>query len=111
MSPYGWVITIDKISGEEGETFTTPGEKNDVGVMGPRDIPEAMAAALQAGEGLSFRMLDDDGIVYYHGRYLKDGDTPGDLSEDAFGPLDDYGTIHAGCVVIQYYRDHRWETL
>lgn len=44
-----------------------------------------------------FRMLDDDGEVYYTG-YTDDNQT-----EEAFAPLDDYGTPNAGCTSIEYY--------
>jgi len=52
-----------------------------------------------------FRMLDDDGIVYYVG-YCEDGD-----SEEAFNPLDDYGMPNDGCTEIQYWENGKWETL
>lgn len=52
-----------------------------------------------------FRMLDDDGEVYYLGQ-SNDAD-----SEAAFAPLDDYGMPNAGCTEIQYLRNGRWETL
>jgi hypothetical protein len=51
-----------------------------------------------------FRLLDDDGEVYYLGR-SDDQD-----SEAAFAPLD-WAADHAGCAEIQYWRDGRWETL
>jgi hypothetical protein len=51
-----------------------------------------------------FRLLDDDGEVYYLGR-SDDQD-----SEAAFAPLD-WATGYAGCTGIQYWRDGRWETL
>ena len=51
-----------------------------------------------------FRLLDDDGEVYYLGR-SDDQD-----SEVAFAPLD-WATGYAGCTEIQYRRDGHWETL
>ena len=53
-----------------------------------------------------FRMLDDDGNLYYEG-YSDDCD-----GESAFDPLDDYGTPNAGCTEIQYKNGvGKWETL
>ena len=52
-----------------------------------------------------FRLLDDDGVVYYEG--LSDDSD----SEAAFAPLDDYGMPNAGCTSIQYKRGTKWETL
>lgn len=51
-----------------------------------------------------FRLLDDDGEVYYLGR-SDDRD-----SEAAFAPLD-WAAGYAGCTEIQYWRDGYWETL
>ncbi len=52
-----------------------------------------------------FRLLDDDGVVYYKG-VSDDRD-----SEDAFTPLYDYGLPNAGCTEIQYLRNRKWEVL
>ena len=49
-----------------------------------------------------FRMLDDDGEVYYTG-YSDDN--------SSFKPLDDFGTPNAGCTEIQYFENGKWETL
>ncbi len=48
-----------------------------------------------------FRLLDDDGIVYFTGR-----------SEDSssFGPLDSYG-VGFGCTSIEYLENGKWEVL
>ena len=54
--------------------------------------------------GKKFRLLDDDGIVYFNGVYY------GDMSEDAFSPLDDYGSSW-GCTDIQYLENNKWESL
>jgi len=64
----------------------------------------------------NFRLLDDDGEIYY------DGVSDDSESERAFDPLDDYGTPNAGCTGIQYLRNRpghppslpcygKWETL
>ncbi|MCX7394475.1 MAG: hypothetical protein NTW75_10155 [Planctomycetales bacterium] len=52
-----------------------------------------------------FRLLDDDGGVYYEG--LSDDDS----SQEAFAPLDDFGEGYAGCVTIEYFRQGQWEPL
>lgn len=52
-----------------------------------------------------FRLLDDDGEVYFEG--LSDDCN----SEKAFAPLDDFGEGYAGCTEIQYRLDDAWETL
>jgi hypothetical protein len=52
-----------------------------------------------------FRLLDDDGIVYYHGESDTDDD------DNAFEPLD-YYEAHSGCTEIQYKdKSGKWETL
>jgi hypothetical protein len=51
-----------------------------------------------------FRMLDDDGEVYYEGKSTNDS---------SFAPLDNLGTPDAGCTEIQYWNKEKkvWETL
>ena len=87
---YGWIITTDHLG--DGED----------GIMGPRDITPAHADALRRGEGLTFRLLDDDGELYYTGRIVGLGDKADDLTEEAFAPLEDFGTPNAGAVRIEY---------
>jgi len=49
-----------------------------------------------------FRLLDDDGEIYFEGI----------ASAEGFGPLDDFGRAY-GCTEIQYHnqRTLQWETL
>jgi hypothetical protein len=106
MSNYGWLITADRLA--EGDA--NPGEPgtyaNAVGLMGPSDLAPAVEESLKAGAGAEFRMYDDDGVLYYEGRFLGDVD-----GEEAFGPLDDFGKPNAGAVRIDYKRGSNWETL
>lgn len=51
----------------------------------------------------AFRMLDDDGMVYFEGVTTRD---------HSFCPLDDFGRPDSGCTEIQYKNvDGKWETL
>jgi len=86
-----WVITID---------LETPvGERDTVGVGNcGRSREERLAAA--PALPLMFRLLDDDGNVYYGGQADADG----------FAPLD-WAQCYAGCTSIQFKRGERWETL
>ena len=61
----------------------------------------------QSTEGMhKFRLLDDDGEIYFYG-YCKTCD-----DEDAFAPLDEYGAAF-GCTEIQYLNEDtgEYETL
>lgn len=101
---YAWVIDKDHLA--------EPGEKGEAGVHGPyggsphragRPLPAAdeLFARLAAGEGVKFRMFDDDGEVYYSGRVVAaDGDYTSE--EVCAGPLDDFGMPNAGCTHIRY---------
>ena len=84
-----WIIDKDLIAEPGAEPGTND---NAVGVMGPRSY---------RGDGSElkhrFRMLDDDGKVYYEGRCSSDND------DNALGPLDDFGEPNAGCTTIQYF--------
>lgn len=101
MSDYAWIITADKLHESDPETFDS-----SVGVIGPHGATDEQIAELKAGKGAAFRMKDDDGEVYYHGRFIGDAE-----SEDGFGPLWDFGTPDSGAVDIEYYQGHRWVSL
>lgn len=90
---YGWIITKDRIANPKEFDWDKPA----VGVAGPRDIAPRTLAALKDGQGWGFRLLDDDGNVYYEGRYI------GPDSEEMAGPLDDFGAPNAGCTSAQYW--------
>jgi hypothetical protein len=83
-------------------------EKRDITVIGPRNANDGLVAQLKDGGGRAFRMLDDDGEVYYEGRILT-SDGPG--SQDDFAPLDCYGEPNAGCTSIQYRQGAVWKSL
>jgi hypothetical protein len=51
-----------------------------------------------------FRLLDDDGEVYYL------GESDDCNSQAAFTPLD-WAEAYAGCTTIQFFRLGKWETL
>ncbi len=52
-----------------------------------------------------FRLLDDDGEIFYEG--LSDDCD----SQRAFAPLDDFGEGYAGCTEIHYFSDGAWRQL
>lgn len=83
------------------------------GIVGPSTASDKDIARLKAGEGVAFRLLDDDGEVYYHGRRLEDSDAGADYNmESELAPLDCFGTPNAGCT-IQEERDSagRWSPI
>ena len=83
-----WIITKDKLADE--------GMKSRVGTCS-HNYQNTCA------EWKPFRMLDDDGEVYYEGLATPDTD---------FEPLDDFGMPDSGCTEIQYKnKDGEWETL
>lgn len=85
----GWTITRD-VLGDEPEA---------VGVVGPRSYGDAPTDAKALP--IRFRLLDDDGEVYYEGRMNE-------AAMDAFGysdedPLHGFGAPNAGCTSLQYF--------
>lgn len=62
---YAWLI----ISGN-----SDIGLEDDVGVTGPSNASEEMLEQLKQddGDGVLFRMKDDDGILYYEGLIIGD---------------------------------------
>lgn len=115
---HAWLITYDHLDHEKVE-----------GLAGPSDAPQDLLDRLQKGEGARFKLWDDDGELYYSGRFLQDGlDTnvietkefpeyrrpivTSGLEEEAFAPLWDYGTPAAGAVSITYKdKEGRWGAL
>ncbi|MEU4534356.1 hypothetical protein AB0G15_05775 [Streptosporangium sp. NPDC023825] len=110
---YGWIIDKDHLynpnSGFE--------ERNDTGTMGPRRISPEIKAQLKAGKGEKFRMLDDDGELYYTGRIIGPADGSPEAASDEcieweFAPLSGFGARNAGCTDIQYKNDKgEWKNL
>ena len=100
MAKYAWIITKDHLA-------TELGDRSEVGISGPSDITVQQKIALDEGQGAEFQMRDDDGELYYTGRFIGDAN-----SEDAFAPLMDFGTPNAGATDI-YYRNAKgqWEIL
>lgn len=90
---YAWIIDVDHLV--EG-----PSDRSDAGLTGPSVATAEQLAALASGEGLPFRILDDDGELYFTGRIIGGGPDADDTA--AFGPLWDYGTPGAGATEIQY---------
>jgi hypothetical protein len=91
----GWIIDKDHFA---DKTKTAPCNANAVGMIGPRSYK---------GDGkelkVRFRLLDDDGELYYEGRSSSNSD---------FGPLEDFAMPNAGCTIIQYKDQHGvWQDL
>lgn len=88
-----WVITKDFINSH-------PLEGGDRRRIGTGSKNYKLGAKLP----FKFRMLDDDGEVYYEGR---------SSSDSSFDPLDDFGTPNDGCTTIQYWNNKRrqWEAI
>lgn len=86
-----FIIDRDHIS----ETFGYPSR---VGLTGPRTASDRDMERLKAGEGIAFRLYDDDGELYYEGRRLEESDCD-ELydSEPEFAPLDCFGMPDSGC--------------
>jgi hypothetical protein len=76
-------------------------------IVGPRGATPDELRRLKAGEGTPFRLHNEDGFLYYAGRFLGEP-----TSEEAQWPLDEFG-VFEGCTTIQYYNPAtlQWETL
>ena len=58
---------------------------------------------------VKFRLYDGDDNLYYTGRMHPEDQT----EDDAFAPLDDYGTPNAGCAYMTVFnaKTNKWEVL
>jgi len=117
-STYAWRISRDVLFGKDDPDF--PREQwSQAGTEGPRNAPDSMLEVLRhpkinAAKVHEFRMLDDDGTLYYVGHLMTaDGASPWAMDEESvFGPLDDFGRPNAGAVEIQYRDDKgEWRTM
>ena len=94
-----WTITKDNTA----EPGATPGANlNAVGIVGPRGATLTSAEIIAHPEAKQFRLLDDDGAVYYEG-YL--------VGDDEFAPQDDFGEPNAGCSATEILEDGSWKPL
>jgi len=103
---YAWVVDVDHLVELDGAI------RSRVGTCGPSGHREDLLRALQ-GEGItglpairSWRCKDDDGELYYEGRFIG-------LDSDMFGPLEDFAQPDAGATVIEYLNPdtNAWEAL
>ena len=94
MKKLAWIIDNDLVGGE------------DKGVMGPRNMDDALVAELKESKknGIRFQMWSDDNEHYYTGRIVVEGHAQDDtnLSEEFYAPLDHFGRPNAGCTMIKY---------
>lgn len=115
MSKYAWIIDIDHMPDADAPVGTNC---NASGMTGPSNAPAELLAVLAEGKGRRFRIYDDDGELYYSGRWVgphwreNEGQW---LPESAFGPLSDFGTPNAGATEIRYRANGDntgdWQTL
>jgi len=85
-----WVLTRNCLSDTKGRQH---------GNCKPQEISDPVA----------FRLLDDDGCVYFAG-CLERSDFESADGETAFEPLDGFGAAY-GCTELQYKQNGYWKTL
>lgn len=111
-----WIITKDHIADPEDRKAHPEGGRNSYAknLTGPREASEKDIARLEAGEGIEFRLLDDDGEVYYEGRRLEESDADKYYNgeETEFAPLNNFGMPNAGCTIQQEKnKEGKWEPI
>ena len=90
-----WTITKDHTAEPEDQ----PGSNcNAVGIVGPSRTTLTAKQIAEHPDAKPFRMLDDDGILYYEGFLIG----------DECAPLDDFGEPNAGCTRIQVLENGAW---
>lgn len=109
-----FIITRDKIASEEDKAAHPEGKSNHyaVGVVGPSWASERDESRLESGEGIPFRLLDDDREVYYYGRRLETSDADASYpGESELAPLDCFGGPNAGCTIQEEKTNGKWEAI
>lgn len=104
---------IDKDHYAEQNQGTIPGLRSSAGITGPASASDRDVERLKAGEGTAFRLLDDDGELYFTGRRLEESDADVDyFGENELAPLDCFGMPDSGCTMQQERNaDGKWESL
>lgn len=112
-----WVITRDLINQENtGPAYShlpdsAPTPCNEVGKTRSceRVVDPDQLKKLANSLPMHFRLLDDDGEVYFYGRCQDLGQF---CADEAFSPLDMIGAGY-GCTEMQYRKigETKWETL
>ncbi len=108
---YAWIIDKDYIA---DPSVPVGSYCNAPGVTGPSDAPDSLTDRLEGSKvGIKFRIYDDDGELCYAGRILFSEPCSGfdDLPEEAFGPLEDFGTPNAGATEIRFFNQGKWVQL
>ena len=95
-----WTITKDNLAEPGAEPAAS--NSNAVGLIGPKRATLTAEQIVAHPDAKQFRLLDDDGAVYYEG-YV--------VGEDEFAPLDDFGEPNAGCSCIQILESGEWKQL
>lgn len=101
-----WIIIKDQIADKSEPEGTNLNAK---GLIGPGIATERDMQRLRNGEGQKFRLLDDDGEVYYIGRQLTESECTEEYEEGMFGgdsqlaPFDDFGRPNAGCAQMEIW--------
>lgn len=102
---YAWVITRDHLAEQERrENSMHKAEDDAVGTAGPGGTTDEMVEKARA-EGVTFKLYDDDNILYYTGKIL------GDMEEEVvcYAPLSDFGEGYAGCTSVRYPGHPEWD--
>lgn len=94
MATHGWIVTADHVC-----------DGQDIGRHGPSAIAPEVLSDLKAGKGKEWRAKDDDGEVYYHGRYIGPDD------ERCLSPLDNFAMPNAGATTIEYLELGVWRSV
>jgi hypothetical protein len=103
---YAWIIDTDHLF--DPDDTVTPDEK---GITGPHNAPAEFLTILEGTAPSTgrmvhkFKMYDDDGELYYSGRYIGPND------DSMFGPLENFGMPNAGCTDIHYKKDGKFQGL
>lgn len=110
-----FIITKDNVADAEDREKYPEGGRNlhAINLIGPRNASAKDEARLKAGEGIKFRLKDDDGNIYYYGRRLEESDADEDYyGENELAPLDCFGAPNAGAVTQEEKNSEgKWESI
>lgn len=87
-----WIITKDNFSPRIGDPENAAGTKS-------ADFDKDWWEEQPLESHQLFKMYDDDGGMMCEGIFIP---SPNEVSEEGFGPLDEFGEGYYGCTEIHY---------
>jgi len=106
---FGWKITEDLLHKNDPELFPEEdGIVNEYRVSNDSDDNKSkeLMEALDAGKGYVFKLIDDDGLPHWKGRFYDDS---GEYDEESLYELFKWGSNYSGTTFLTFPGKKGWD--